>query len=210
MMTAVLLAALVCNSPSMSTKDELAIKRLTTFIVGRHKAPKRAARVKAYAALLARRIVIEARRYDIPVVMFATIAWVESWYWRWCEGTSHEYGIWQIWPYSSTLKKGWDVLRKQKRIGNHPDKPWKKISYADRRKVMGDITVSTALAAYIFHQMLSWCRRKHRYNPKNPGAVHLREIDRAGHYNSGYAWPKPAYYYQLRRYSRILRAALAQ
>ena len=37
---------------------------------------------------------------------------------------------------------------------------------------------------------------------------HHRWMDRYAHYNSGTAWPKPVYFYQLRRHTRTLQRVL--
>lgn len=190
---------------TLGKKDRSIANRLHAFILTKQR------RAKSYAMRLAERIVLEARRNRIPVTVFASIAWNESWYWRKVRGTSHEYGIWQIWPYSKAIRLAWDTLRKQNRIGTFPNKSWKSLGRKGRKQVLGSIDVSTALAALLVRGLVSWCKRKHRVKRHRMlgSRGHKYWIDRYAHYNSGRAWPKPVYYYQLRRHTRILQRVLA-
>lgn len=218
-MTVVVFLAALCAAPlshtapisaALRNRDTQIATRLTAHIISLHKKPLRKAKVAAYAATLAQQIVTEARRNKIPVTTLAAIAWAESWFWRWVKGTSHEYGIWQLWPYSDDIKRAWKTLRAEGRIGTFPDRPWGRLGYQVRKKITGSIVVGTALAALVLKGILQWCQRKHRvYSSKLLGSRrHRYETDRAAHYNSGRAWPKPGYYFQLRKYSRTLRRAL--
>jgi hypothetical protein len=200
------------ESDTLSKKNRLIANRLHAFILSKHKHRKRAHRrlVATYAHRLAERIVLEAKRNRISVVAFATIAWIESWFWPGVEGTSDETGVWQIWPHSKAVRQEWDALRKQKRIGIFPDLPWRRLGRKMQRRVLGTVDVSTALAARIVRRLLRWCRAKHKVysDPLLGSRRHKYEIDRYGHYNSGRRWPKPVYYFQLRRRSRTLRKVL--
>ena len=198
-------------STELNKNDRVQATRLEAFILKKqHHNKKRRAEVRGYARRLAERIVVEARRNRIPVAVFAAIAWNESWYWWKTKGTSHEFGVWQIWPYGSAVSQEWDVLRKAGRIGTFPNKRWKSLGYKLRRQVLQDVTVSTALAARILRRLVRWCKAKHKVHKEKllGSRRHHRWMDRYAHYNSGTAWPKPVYFYQLRRHTRTLQRVL--
>jgi hypothetical protein len=191
---------------TLNAYDQLRAERLAKFIVSKQR------RAKPYARELAVAIIREARRNRIPAAALAAIGWCESWWWRKVRGTSHEYGIWQIWPYGKAVAQEWDKLRAQGRTQGHQDAPWKRMGYRGRRAVLATIALSTALAARLAARLVRWCRArghvvKRRRLTGSRG--HRYPIDRFAHYNSGRAWPKPVYFYRLRRRYRILSRVMA-
>jgi hypothetical protein len=193
------------SAPTLNKRDRAIATKLTAYILKKQK------RAKPYAHRLAERIVIEARRNRIPVAVFVSIAQTESWFWWKVRGTSHEFGVWQIWPYSKAVAQEWAKLRKAGRIGTLPDKPWRKLGYKDRQRVLQDIDAGTALAAQILRRLVRWCTARHKIHRERllGSRRHRTWTDRYAHYNSGYKWPKPGYYYQLRRYNATIQAYLS-
>lgn len=199
------------TKPKLSKSDARIVAKLAAFIVARQKGTRRESEVTGYSETLARVILSEARRNRIPVTTLAAIGWTESHYWRKAKGRSYEYGVWQLWPYSSVIRKAWGILRRQKRIGTYPDRPWAKLTFKTRREILGDVVRSTALAALVLRLILQWCKRNHRIHPSRllGSKRHRYELDRAAHYNSGTAWPRRGYQARLRYYRRRVQGALS-
>jgi hypothetical protein len=203
MLPALLTAALLAAPAPTDTRAA----RLAAYIL------KRQRRSRPYAHLLAARIVAESKRRRIDTAAFAAIGWNESWWWWKTSGTSHEYGVWQLWPAGSATAAAWDRLRAERFLPvvvEGPDRPWRKLSYTQRRNALHNIHISTAMAALVVRRFVQWCRHRHRVKRWWPlgSRGHRQWTDRYAHFNSGLKWPRMGYHYRLRRRTRIIRRVL--
>lgn len=188
--------------------------RLAAFIVKRNR------KAASYAPLLARRILVEAKRHQLKAHQFAAVAWIESDFDRLCSGRHGEHGVWQLRPWDHGMSDGWALLQK------HPSEfpivkrwlgmPWSRMRRR-RRDVLRDIRASTYLAGMSIVRHVSMCRRLgHRVGLFRCRSAfinqcqkwHRYEMDRIAHYNSGISWPRSAYLRKLRGRSRVIKRIL--
>lgn len=155
-----------------------------------------------YARPLANRIFAEAKAAKLDPTVLAAIVWMESWYDRRARGSDHERGLWQIYPPASRLKARWAELRQQKAVPKRWDRPWSRMPMRTRQAVARDLRLGTALAVDLIVVFVRHCRANHR--------DHRRPTDAYAHYNSGFAWPRLGYSYQLWRRTRIIRRAIGR
>lgn len=214
--SAALLAAAPCPNRARCTEI-----RLSNYIVERN--PK----AQPYALELAQRIVLEARRWKIPVSHLAAVAWIESDYRRGTVGKAHEVGIWQLRPFDHYLPAGWRYVRSMPgeftlegcRVGaEHRAKEWRRLPRRMRECIIDDVRAGTYLAGLELRKAIWICRAKgHRvgaYRCNKPmindcrTRWHAHAVDRLGHYNSGGAWPPGHYVAKLRRRSRRIEAQI--
>jgi hypothetical protein len=206
-MTLVFLAALIATPGD----------RLAAFIA------KRQPKAKPYASLLAQRIIVEGKRHGLKPHWLATVAWVESDFNLRVDGKAGEYGIFQVMRRESGIGDAWDWLR------SHPKgfplaakwgaMPWRKLR---RRqvKVLRSIPSGTYIAAAMIARHVALCRRlghrigrfrcKSAFINRCKRRYHPHAIDRVGHWNSGWRWPKAVYLRKLRRRSKIIRRVMAR
>ena len=102
-----------------------------------------------HARLLADSILTEATAHGLDPALLAAIAWTESGYRRWVNGSAGEVGIWQIIP-GGWLTPGYDDIR-----GLTP--PWDRLSLRTRRTLARNVRVGTYLAAWIITYHVERC-----------------------------------------------------
>lgn len=156
-----------------------------------------------YARPLVKAIYREANRKNLDPTVLAAIVWNESWFDKAAKGSSHERGLWQIWPWASpALDIGWAELRSMKMIDGFPNKPWKALPLRTRHEASLDIDIGTYLAVTLIAALRSYCLRK-RHDRRRP-------TDSYAHYNVGYRYPRPGYAHQLWKRTKIIRRAIGR
>jgi hypothetical protein len=175
---------------------------------------------KPYAAELASRIVIESRRHGMRAQDLAAVAWIESDYRRNLRGTAGEYGLFQVMPREHGIETAWQWLQAHPAefpiVKRWPGRSWRKMGKR-RIAVLTDIRAGTYIAAYSIQRHVKLCRRLgHRVGKFRCSKPYIRDcpryhphrIDRIGHFNSGWRWPKAHYLRKLRYRSRLIKRRL--
>jgi hypothetical protein len=199
---------------------ECTATRLEAFILRRN--PK----AQRFAPLLARRVVMEAKRHGLRVEWMVAVMWIESDFRPGLRGRAHEVGLWQLRPFDHGLPRGWRYVRSMP--GEFPlprcklppggrRREWRRLRRKVRECIIDDVAAGTYLAGLELASHRRMCRRLgHRvgaFRCSSPFLSkcpkwHGQEVDRLGHYNSGVSWPRGAYVSKLRRRSRRIRALL--
>lgn len=200
-MLSTLLAAAILATPAATPTD-----RLAAYIL------KRQPTARAYAARLARSIIVQSKRVGLDPAALAAVMWVESRFDRKAKGSAQEVGLAQLMRSDVRLAASWARLRPHA-------PPWRLLSREAATEALRDIKVSTYLAADELAGVQSWCRRAgHRIGRQHGPRLwvlgldgvhrlqarkHRHRVDRLGHHQAGGNWPR-------RRYLRALRHAYRQ
>jgi len=172
---------------------------------------------------MARRILIEGKRHGLRPEWLAAVAQTESDFNPRVNGKAGEYGIFQVMLNEGGLQIAWTWLRAHS--GNFPivqslpaRMSWRKLR-RHRIKVIRDIRAGTYLAAHSIARHVALCRRlghrigKYRCNKQFVSQCkrryHPHPIDRLGHWQSGWRWPRAYYLRRIRKRSKIIARVLA-
>ena len=202
-MIPLLIALVTASAPAVDIHKQT---RLAVFIAKKN--PKSA----GYALDLATRILIEAKRRNIPPEVMVAIAWTETKFSRGYRGTKGEMGLWQLGAIGGDhrLAQGWDEIRRLypqwKIVKVHGAKPWKRIWQHGREQILDDVKAGTYLVALELWSVRRTCYRMRNWSHNSGGKYwppsrwyQHRGVDVYGHYQSGTAPPTAVYLRAIRR-----------
>lgn len=213
-MLTTLLAAAILATPAATPPNPRSriTKRLESYIL------KRQPKAKAYAARLARSIIVQSKRVGLDPAALAAVGWVESHYQTHVVGPAGSEGLFQLRRADARMAASWARLRPTA-------PPWRSLSREAVTAALRDVEISAYLAADELAGVRSWCRRAgHRIGRRHGpwtrllGGVgvyriqaqkHRYAIDRLGHHQTGPRWPQQDYlralrytYWQIRKVLR--------
>lgn len=172
---------------------------------------------KTVSRLLAPRVVIEAKRWNLSVVAMLAVASVESDFRNRYKGRglgrrAGEVGVWQLIPNDFAMRLAERYLRGCFKVrAAHCPLGVLKVLRRPRRlraRQLADITISTWLFAYEVTKHVNTCKSRHGNGHRRRGVRLPIWLTRWGHFNSGPRLPTTWYLVKLSRRYRLFKRIL--